>query len=247
MDVPLLQVREMNVNYGSIRAVRGVSLVVNPGEVVALIGPNGAGKTTTLRAIAGLLKPASGELYFDGKEVRGTPPHRLARRGLTLVPEGRGILTRLTVRENLMLGATVRRSGREFHDSLKEVYARFPRLEERYAQNAGSLSGGEQQMLAIGRALMGRPRLLMLDEPSLGLAPLVVREIFAVIAELRRAGTTVLLVEQNARAALGVADRAYVLERGHVAVEGSGEELLAEERMIHAYLGELLEGNGSDS
>lgn len=239
MSTSLLDVRELSVSYGPIQAISEIDVTVSTGEVVALIGANGAGKTTLLRTIAGLQQPVGGEIHFDGQEIDGHPPHRLAKKGLNLVPEGRGILTRLSVLENLLLGAMARRNKGEPDQDLEEVYTRFPRLGERRAQNAGSLSGGEQQMLAIGRALMGEPRLLMLDEPSLGLAPLIVREIFAVIAELKEAGTTVLLVEQNARAALKIADRAYVLDQGLVAMEGSAEDLLAEERVVHAYLGDL--------
>lgn len=239
MSTSLLDVRELSVSYGPIQAISEIDVTVSTGEVVALIGANGAGKTTLLRTIAGLQQPVGGEIHFDGQEIDGHPPHRLAKKGLNLVPEGRGILTRLSVLENLLLGAVARRNKGELDQDLEEVYTRFPRLGERRAQNAGSLSGGEQQMLAIGRALMGEPRLLMLDEPSLGLAPLIVREIFAVIAELKEAGTTVLLVEQNARAALKIADRAYVLDQGLVAMEGSAEDLLAEERVVHAYLGDL--------
>ena len=227
--------------YGPIRAVRDVSLEVAPGEVVALIGANGAGKTTTLRTIAGLLRPAGGSIRFAGAAVAGVRPHRLVRQGLVLVPEGRGILTRLTVLDNLLLGATARRDRSEVAADLERAYARFPRLAERRAQSAGTLSGGEQQMLAIARALMARPRLLMLDEPSLGLAPLVVREIFAAIRDLKASGVTILLVEQNARAALEIAERAYVLETGRVALSGPAAELLTSEQVIRAYLGELAE------
>jgi branched-chain amino acid transport system ATP-binding protein len=239
VSTPLLDVRELSVSYGAIQAIREIGVTVSTGEVVALIGANGAGKTTLLRTIAGLQQPVGGEIYFDGQEIDGHPPHRLAKKGLNLVPEGRGILTRLSVLENLLLGAVARLNKREPDHDLEEVYTRFPRLGERRAQKAGSLSGGEQQMLAIGRAMMGEPRLLMLDEPSLGLAPLIVREIFAVIAELKEAGTTVLLVEQNARAALKISDRAYVLDQGQIAMEGSAEDLLAEEGVVHAYLGDL--------
>jgi branched-chain amino acid transport system ATP-binding protein len=237
LSEPLLEVLDLTVAYGPIVAVSELSLEVATGEVVALVGTNGAGKSTTLRTIAGLEKPREGGLRFAGEKATGSPPHRLAKRGLMLVPEGRGILTRLTVMENLMLGTTARRNVQG--NALGEVFRRFPRLEERRSQIAGSLSGGEQQMLAIGRALMSRPRLLMLDEPSLGLAPMVVREIFSVIADLKEAGTTVLLVEQNAHAALEISDRAYVLERGGVVMEGSGEELLKEGRVVHAYLGDM--------
>jgi branched-chain amino acid transport system ATP-binding protein len=241
MTQPLLEVSGLEVAYGPIRAVRGVSLEVAGGEVVALIGANGAGKTTTLRTIAGLLRPTSGAIRYEGVSIAGQRPHRLARRGLVLVPEGRGVLSRLTVLENLLLGAAGRRDRRDVRADLEQVYARFPRLVERQNQLGGTLSGGEQQMLAIGRALMSRPRLLMLDEPSLGLAPLVVRDIFGVVADLKAAGVTILLVEQKARAALEVADRAYVLETGRVALSGPSSELLASERVIRAYLGELVD------
>ncbi len=231
----MLQVADLGVRYGRMQALRGVSVVVEPREVVALIGPNGAGKSTLLRAVAGVLRPAAGTIRFEGERIDGRPPEELVRKGIVLVPEGRGILKHLTVRENLLLGAWVRGAGPEVRRDLAAVLERFPRLRERLGQKAGTLSGGEQQMLALGRALMARPRLLLLDEPSLGLAPLVTAAIFDAVRELRRQGLTVLLVEQNANQALQLADRAYVLETGAVVLEGA--DLLADERVREAYLG----------
>jgi branched-chain amino acid transport system ATP-binding protein len=232
----LLTVSDLHTSYGAIAALRGVSLEVPRGGVVALIGANGAGKSTTLNTISGLLVPRSGSIVFDGREIAGWRADRVAGLGLVQVPEGRQVLAPLTVEENLLLGAYVRRDGSVRAD-LDEVYGRFPRLAERRGQPAGLLSGGEQQMLAIGRALMARPRLLMLDEPSLGLAPLIVKEIFRIIAALKQRGATILLVEQNARKALEVSDYAYVLERGRVAGAGPARELAADPRVVEAYLG----------
>ena len=231
---PMLEVRNLALSYGRIRALQGVSLSVRPGEIVTLVGPNGAGKSSLLRTIAGLERPERGEVHYQGQRIDGRPVEALVRAGMVLVPEGRATLRHLTVRENLVLGAYVRRDDGIAAD-LDRVLQRFPRLAERLGQKAGTLSGGEQQMLAIGRALMARPRLLLLDEPSLGLAPLIVRSIFATVGELRDEGVTILLVEQNAKQALQLADRAYVLETGSVVLEGT--DLLADERVRAAYLG----------
>ena len=232
----MLSLENLHVFYGEIHALKGVSLEVRPGEIVALLGNNGAGKTTTLRTVSGLLTPREGRVRLDGQVLTGVPAHEIVMRGIAHVPEGRRIFNRLTVRENLMMGAYRRRDGGIAED-LERVFALFPRLRERLGQVAGTLSGGEQQMLAIGRALMARPRLLMLDEPSLGLAPKVVRDVMARLTDLRQRGVTVLVAEQHARAALAVADRAYVLERGRVAVSGSRERLLQEPAVRAAYLG----------
>ena len=234
---PLLELRDLHVAYGPIRAVRGISLVVPAGQAVCLIGANGAGKSTTLNAISGLLKPTRGSIRFDGQEIAGRRPERVVGQGLVQVPEGRLVIATLTVLENLEMGAYLRHDGRAVQHDLEAVFARFPRLAERRRQRAGLLSGGEQQMLALGRALMARPRLLMLDEPSMGLAPILVNEVFAALAEIRRAGTTILLVEQNARKALEITDYAYVLERGLLAHEGESRGLRQDPRVIAAYLG----------
>jgi len=223
------------MSYHTIRAVRGVSLDVRAGEVVALLGANGAGKSTLLRAVAGVLRPDRGRIHFDGIDVTGWAAHRVARRGLRLVPEGRGLLARMTVWENLLMGQYARGAGTA--RDLEAALERFPVLRQRRGQMASTLSGGEQQMLAIARALVGRPALLMLDEPSLGLAPRLVREIFAVVAQLKRDGVTIVLVEQNARQALAVADRAYILETGQVVLSGPAAELAAGEEVQRAYLG----------
>ena len=230
-----MQVRDLAVSYHTIRAVRGVSLDVRAGEVVALLGANGAGKSTLLRAVAGVLRPDRGRIHFDGIDVTGWAAHRVARRGLRLVPEGRGLLARMTVWENLLMGQYARGAGTA--RDLEAALERFPVLRQRRGQMASTLSGGEQQMLAIARALVGRPALLMLDEPSLGLAPRLVREIFAVVAQLKRDGVTIVLVEQNARQALAVADRAYILETGQVVLSGPAAELAAGEEVQRAYLG----------
>ena len=229
----MLEVRDVHLSYGRIRALQGVSVTVNTGEIVTLVGPNGAGKSSLLRAIAGVERPERGTVHYLGERIEARP-EMLVRRGVVLVPEGRATLRHLTVRENLLLGAYVRRD-REIAADVERIVQRFPRLGERLAQKAGTLSGGEQQILAIGRALMARPRLLLLDEPSLGLAPLVVSAIFSTISELRDEGVTILLVEQNARQALQLADRAYVLETGSIVLEGA--DLLADERVRAAYLG----------
>ena len=234
----LLDVAGLTVAYGGIVAIRGVDLHVDQGELVALIGANGAGKTTTLKALAGMLTPTGGGIRYDGAEITGEVSHRLVRRGIALVPEGRGVFARLTVRENLAMGAYIRDDRRAIAADLDRVYGLFPRLEERRAQIAGTLSGGEQQMLAIGRAMMCRPRLLLLDEPSMGLAPLMVQKIFEVIAAIAAEGVTVLLVEQNARLALQAAARGYVMESGAITLTDSSAALLGSEQVRQAYLGE---------
>ena len=237
MDESILEINGLAVSYGHIRAVRQVDLRIQAGEIVALIGANGAGKTTTLLAVSGLLKPSAGSIIFDGKDIGRRHPQQIVERGLIQVPEGRAILTTLTVQENLELGAYSRRNRREAAKDLESVMDRFPLLRERRDLPAGNLSGGEQQMLAIGRALMGRPRLLLLDEPSMGLAPLIVQEIFAILEEINKTGTSILLVEQNARQALKVAKRGYVLETGKIVLTDTGPNLLANPKVIEAYLG----------
>jgi branched-chain amino acid transport system ATP-binding protein len=235
--VSLLQLAGVDVAYGDLPALRGVDLVVEPGETVSVVGANGAGKTTMLRTISALLRPRRGEVRFEGERIDRLPCHRVVERGVVHVPEGRKIFPSLTVRENLELGSYTRAAKARRAESLDRVLALFPRLRERATQAAGTLSGGEQQMLAIGRALMTLPKLLMLDEPSLGLAPLIVQEIFHTIAEINRAGTTVLLVEQNTRQALALSRRGYVLENGRVVLVGTGAELLGDEHVRKAYLG----------
>ena len=232
---PILKVNDINVYYGAIHAIKGVSFHVNPGEIVTLIGANGAGKSTTLQTVSGLLHSRTGSIEFLGESLLGVPAHRIVSRGLAQVPEGRRIFLQMTVEENLEMGAYTRSGGAE--EDLEKVYAYFPRLKERRRQIGGTLSGGEQQMLAMGRALMSRPKLLMLDEPSMGLAPILVEQIFEIIKTLHRAGTTILLVEQNAQAALGIADRGYVLETGKVVTSGTGQELLSSPEIKKAYLG----------
>jgi branched-chain amino acid transport system ATP-binding protein len=234
---PVLEVRDLRVFYGAIEALKGVSLVLRPGEIVTLIGANGAGKSTTLRAIMGLVPAKSGEVLFRGKTTKSSPTFQLVRQGLVLVPEGRAIFANLSVHENLEMGAYARHDD-QIGTDMERVFQVFPRLKERDKQTAGTLSGGEQQMLAIGRALMSRPKVLLLDEPSLGLAPLLVHTIFEAIEEIHRQGTPVLLVEQNANAALKHSSRAYVLETGKVALEGSSEEVAANPKVKEAYLGE---------
>jgi branched-chain amino acid transport system ATP-binding protein len=234
----LLEVKELVVRYGGIEAVKGINLHIHQGELVTLIGANGAGKTSTLNALAGLLKPASGEIRFEGELLNSSPIHQLIQRGLALVPEGRGVFPRLTVEENLAMGAYARKDKPGMRADLNEVFESFPRLQERRQQKAGTLSGGEQQMLAIGRALMGRPKLLLLDEPSMGLAPLMVQTIFSVIQRVAKEGMTVFLVEQNARLALQAAQRAYVMEGGMIRFNASANECLNDPRVRLAYLGE---------
>jgi branched-chain amino acid transport system ATP-binding protein len=233
----LLEVRDLHVAYGQIEAVRGISFDVDAGEVVALIGSNGAGKTTTLRTLSGLQRPGAGEIRLDGERIDRLPAHDIVGRGVAHAPEGRRLFPRMTIRENLDLGA-YRRHDPDVEADVTMVYGLFPILSERRSQAAGTLSGGEQQMLAIGRALMSRPRLLMLDEPSMGLSPLVMRTIFSTLAELKARGTTLLLVEQNAQAALGLADHGHVLETGRIVLSGTGAELLGDEGVRKAYLGE---------
>jgi branched-chain amino acid transport system ATP-binding protein len=235
--VNLLEVREIDVFYGRIQALRGVSLHVGEGEIVTLIGANGAGKTTILRTISGLIKPARGTIAFAGTAIEGRAPDEIVRLGLSQSPEGRRVFPRMTVRENLELGAFTRSSRAEIAEDFERIYATFPRLLERVDQKAGTLSGGEQQMLAIGRALMSRPRLLLLDEPSLGLAPLLVQTIFGVIKAINQRGTTVLLIEQNARQALQIASRGYVLEVGSITLEDSSAALMSSPAVREAYLG----------
>jgi branched-chain amino acid transport system ATP-binding protein len=234
----MLTLENISVNYGAINALKGVSMHVERGEVITLIGANGAGKTTTLRTITGLLNPRDGRVVYEGEEISGTPTHKLVARGIAMSPEGRGVFANLTVRENLQMGAYLQNDKRKQAEDMERAFRMFPRLKERETQKAGTLSGGEQQMLAMGRALMSRPRLLLLDEPSLGLAPLVVHTIFEAIEEIRSEGTTILLVEQNAHAALSHSDRAYVLETGRIVMEGPSKELAADPRIKEAYLGE---------
>ncbi len=234
-DKVLLSIRDLQVSYGGIEAVKGISFDVREGEIVTLIGANGAGKSSTLRSIVGLVKPRGGSIVFDGEDITGADTTGIVKKGVTLVPEGRRIFPDLTVLENLKIGAYMRR------DSLQEdidwVYSLFPRLKERSWQAGGTLSGGEQQMLAVGRALMSRPKLLMMDEPSLGLAPIIVRDIFSIITEIRKRGVTILLIEQNANMALQTADMGYVLETGRITISGTGDELLSNEAVKAAYLG----------
>lgn len=232
----LLEVKDINVFYGNIHALKGISFAVEEGEVVTLIGANGAGKSTTLKTISGLMRCKTGEINFEGRDIRTVAPHKVVAMGLAHVPEGRRVFAQMTVEENLEMGAFTRQKG-ETADALADVYRRFPRLCERRRQASGTLSGGEQQMLAMGRALMSKPRLMMLDEPSMGLAPLLVEQIFDIIRELHAAGTTILLVEQNARMALSVADRGYVLESGRVVLQDKADALLNNDAVRSAYLG----------
>ena len=232
----MLKVENINVYYGAIHAIKGISFEVNDGEIVTLIGANGAGKSTTLQTISGLLHSATGSITFKGENIAGTPAHKLVSKGLAQVPEGRRVFLNMTVEENLEMGAYTR-PGSEVEPHLERVYGLFPRMKERRRQVAGTLSGGEQQMLAMGRALMSDPKLMMLDEPSMGLAPILVDQIFEIIQALHKNGTTILLVEQNAQMALSVADRGYVLETGKIVTSGSGKELLNDESVKKAYLG----------
>ena len=234
----VLEIKDLEVNYGVIKAIKGVSFDVNEGEIIALIGANGAGKTTILHTITGLIQAKKGSIVFDGKELTKTPPHKIVSMGMAHVPEGRRIFQQLSVLENLKLGAYTRKDKSEIASTLKMVYERFPRLEERKNQVAGTLSGGEQQMLAMGRALMSKPRIILMDEPSMGLSPLLVSEIFDIIKVINESGTTVLLVEQNAKKALSIADRAYVLETGNITLSGDAKDLINDESVKKAYLGE---------
>lgn len=233
----MLEIKDLYVRYGMIEAIKGISFEVRDGEIVTLIGSNGAGKTTTMHAISGLLKPASGSIMLDGVELTKTPNHKIVSMGLAQVPEGRRVFAQQTVEENLLLGAYARKDKDGIQKDLDHVYELFPRLLERKKQPAGTLSGGEQQMLAMARALMSRPKILLMDEPSMGLSPLLVKEIFHIIQDINKDGTTILLVEQNAKMALAIADRAYVLETGKISLEGTGAELSASEEVRKAYLG----------
>ena len=232
----VLKVENLHVYYGSIHAIKGVSFEVAEGEIVTLIGANGAGKSTTLNTVGGLLKPREGSIEFEGKSILGVAPHKVVNEGMALCPEGRRVFAQLSVKENLEMGAYTRPAS-EIPETLEMVYEHFPRLKERQSQMAGTLSGGEQQMLAMGRALMSKPKLMMLDEPSMGLAPILVDQIFEIIEALNKAGTTILLVEQNAQMALSIADRAYVLETGRIVNTGTGKDLLNDDSVKKAYLG----------
>jgi branched-chain amino acid transport system ATP-binding protein len=234
----MLTLENVSVNYGAIEALTDITLQINQGEVVTLIGANGAGKTTTLRTITGLLEPKEGRVMYEGKEISGVATHKLVPMGIAMSPEGRGVFANLSVRENLDMGAYIRKDKKGINDDMERAFTLFPRLKEREKQKAGTLSGGEQQMLAMGRAMMSRPRLLLLDEPSLGLAPLLVHTIFEAIDEIRAEGTTILLVEQNANAALHHSDRAYVLETGRIVMQGDSKQLAQDPRVKEAYLGE---------
>lgn len=234
----MLEVKDLEVNYGVIKAIKGISFEVNEGEVISLIGANGAGKTTTLHAVSGLLPKAAGSVMFEGVDITKVPAYKIVSLGMAHVPEGRRVFAQLSVYENLKLGAYTRKDKAELEETLKMVYSRFPRLEERKNQMAGTLSGGEQQMLAMGRALMSHPKLILMDEPSMGLSPIFVEEIFSIIRDISASGTTVLLVEQNAKKALSIADRAYVLETGNITLSGDAKQLMNDESVKKAYLGE---------
>ncbi len=234
----MLEVKDLKVNYGMIQAIKGVSFHVEEGEVIALIGANGAGKTTILHTITGLLSPKEGSVTFEGTDISKIPPHKIVSMGMAHVPEGRRVFAHLTVLQNLKMGAYTRKDKEEMQKTLEMVYERFPRLKERENQMAGTLSGGGQQMLAMGRALMSHPKIILMDEPSMGLSPIYVNEIFEIIQEVSKTGTTVLLVEQNAKKALSIADRAYVLETGNIALEGKASDLLNNDDIKKAYLGE---------
>nr|WP_330394675.1 ABC transporter ATP-binding protein [Lachnoclostridium sp. An131] len=234
----MLEIKDIEVYYGVIQAIKGISFEVNEGEVIALIGANGAGKTTTLQTITGLISPKKGQITFEGQDITHMPAHKIVSMGMAHVPEGRRVFAQLSVLDNLKLGAFTRKDKEEVEETLIRVYKRFPRLEERKNQIAGTLSGGEQQMLAMGRALMSHPKIILMDEPSMGLSPIFVNEIFDIIQEVSKGGTTVLLVEQNAKKALSIADRGYVLETGRIVLEGNAKELLDNAQVKKAYLGE---------
>ena len=234
----MLEVKDLEVYYGVIQAIKGISFHVDKGEIIALIGANGAGKTTTLHTVTGLISPKNGHVLFEGKDITKLPAHKIVSMGMAHVPEGRRVFAELSVYENLKMGAYTRKDKNEIEESLKNVYKRFPRLEERKNQMAGTLSGGEQQMLAMGRALMSKPKIILMDEPSMGLSPIMVNEIFDIIRSVSESGTTVLLVEQNAKKALSIADRAYVLETGKIVLEGKAKDLLEDDSIKKAYLGE---------
>jgi branched-chain amino acid transport system ATP-binding protein len=233
----LLELRDIHTFYGNIHALKGISITIEPGEIVTLIGANGAGKSTTLKTISGLLRPREGEIWFDGARLDGTPAHDVVAKGISQAPEGRRIFPRMTVRENLEMGAFQRDKGPDMDADFERVYTLFPRLKERLTQVGGTLSGGEQQMLAIGRALMARPKLLLLDEPSMGLAPILVEQIFQIVLDINAGGTTVLLVEQNALMALGIAKRGYILQTGEIVLQDSAERLIVNPEVQKAYLG----------
>ena len=234
----MLEIKNLEVYYGVIRAIKGISFEVNEGEVIALIGANGAGKTTTLQTITGMLKPKSGEIIFEGTDITKIPGHKIVSMGMAHVPEGRRVFAQLSVYENLKLGAYTRKDKNEIEESLEKIYQSFPRLKERRNQLAGTLSGGEQQMLAMGRALMSKPKIVLMDEPSMGLSPILVEEIFKIIRDISASGTTVLLVEQNAKKALSISDRAYVLETGNIVLSGDAKDMMNNDSIRKAYLGE---------
>ena len=234
----MLEIKDLEVYYGVIQAIKGISFEVNKGEVIALIGANGAGKTTILHTITGLLSPKKGSVIYEGTDITKIPAHKIVSLGMAHVPEGRRVFANLSVYENLKMGAYTRKDKNEVEETLEKVYERFPRLKERKNQMAGTLSGGEQQMLAMGRALMSKPKIILMDEPSMGLSPILVNEIFDIIQEVSKSGTTVLLVEQNAKKALSIADRAYVLETGKIVLDGKAEDLLNDDSIKKAYLGE---------
>lgn len=233
----MLEIKNLNVYYGAVHAIKGISMEVADGELVSLIGANGAGKTTTLHTITGLVPAASGDIIMDGKNLRKVPASKIIKMGMAHVPEGRHVFARMTVEENMLMGAYIMNDRKKIHDNLEMVYGHFPRLKERRRQLAGTLSGGEQQMLATGRALMTNPKIILMDEPSMGLSPILVKEIFDIIEKLHESGITILLVEQNARMALSISDRAYVLETGKIAMSGTASELAADDRVRKAYLG----------